>query len=137
MDLLWDGLREAFGLLVRGDQEVRAITWRSIEISATATLLSLLAGVPAGVLLALSPFPGRRLVVALVNTGMGLPPVVVGLFVSIMLWRSGPLGCLELLYTPAGMVPALVVIALSIILLAITFAVNWVLTTVQQRSGRR
>ena len=187
---------------------------------------------PAGVLLALSPFPGRRLVVALVNTGMGLPPVVVGLFVSIMLWRSGPLGFLELLYTPAAMVLAQVVIAfpivagltlaavqqlnpnlrlqllalgasrvqllglllrevrlpllaavmagfgavisevgaslmvggnirhstrvlttatvletgkgnfeiaiaLSIILLAITFAVNWVLTTVQQRSGRR
>ncbi|TMB06091.1 MAG: tungstate transporter permease, partial [Deltaproteobacteria bacterium] len=99
MDLLWDGLREAFGLLVGGDPEVRAIAWRSIEISATATLLSLLAGVPAGVLLALSPFPGRRLVVALVNTGMGLPPVVVGLFISITLWRSGPLGFLELLYT--------------------------------------
>src|SRR5207245_447747 len=92
MDLLWDGLREAFGLLVSGDPEVRAIAWRSIEISATATLLSLLAGVPAGVLLALSPFPGRRLVVALVNTGMGLPPVVVALFVCITLWRSGPGG---------------------------------------------
>src|SRR5437016_4689892 len=115
MDLLWDGLREAFGLLVGGDPEVRAIAWRSIEISATATLLSLLAGVPAGVLLALSPFPGRRLVVALVNTGMGLPPVVVGLFISITLWRSGPLGFLELLYTPAAMVLAQVVIAFPIV----------------------
>src|SRR5438309_485595 len=115
MDLLWDGLREAFGLLVGGDPEVRAIAWRSIEISAAATLLSLLAGVPAGVLLALSPFPGRRLVVALVNTGMGLPPVVVGLFISITLWRSGPLGFLELLYTPAAMVLAQVVIALPIV----------------------
>src|SRR5256885_2200835 len=115
MDLLWDGLREAFGLLVCGDPEVRAIAWRSIEISATATLLSLLAGVPAGVLLALSPFPGRRLVVALVNTGMGLPPVVVGLFVSIMLWRSGPLGFLRLLYTPTAMVIAQCVIALPIV----------------------
>src|SRR2546428_11696642 len=115
MDLLWDGLREAFGLLVRGDPEVRAIAWRSIEISATATLLTLLAGVPAGVLLALSPFPGRRLVVALVNTGMGLPPVVVGLFISITLWRSGPLGFLELLYTPAAMVLAQVVIAFPIV----------------------
>src|SRR2546428_10255641 len=115
MDLLWDGLREAFGLLVRGDPEVRAIAWRSIEISATATLLSLLAGVPAGALLALSPLPGRRSVVALVNTGMGLPPVVVGLFISITLWRSGPLGFLELLYTPAAMVLAQVVIAFPIV----------------------
>jgi len=115
MDLLWDGLREAFGLLVSGDPEVRAIAWRSIEISATATLLSLLTGVPAAVLLALSRFPGRRLVVALVNTGMGLPPVVVGLFISITLWRSGPLGFLELLYTPAAMVLAQVVIAFPIV----------------------
>src|SRR6267142_2282370 len=106
MELLWDGLREAFRLLVSGDPEVRAIAWRSIEISATATLLGLLTGVPAGVLLALSSFPGRRLVVALVNTGMALPPVVVGLFISMTLWRSGPLGFLELLYTPAAMVLA-------------------------------
>jgi len=115
MDLLWDALREASRLLVSGDPEVRAIAWRSIEISATATLLSLLTGVPAAVLLALSRFPGRRLVVALVNTGMGLPPVVVGLFISITLWRSGPLGFLELLYTPAAMVLAQVVIAFPIV----------------------
>src|SRR5205823_8436097 len=89
MDLLWDGLREAFGLLVGGDPEVRAIAWRSIEISATATLLSLLAGVPAGVLLALSPFPGRRLVVALVNTAWGCPRSSSG---SSSASRSGEAG---------------------------------------------
>src|SRR5438445_13268273 len=115
MDLLWDGLPVARGVLVRGDPEVRAIAWRSIGMWASATLLSLLAGVPAGALLARSPFPGRRLVVALVNTGMGLPPVVVGLFISITLWRSGPLGFLELLYTPAAMVLAQVVIAFPIV----------------------
>jgi len=60
-------------------------------------------------------FPGRSLVVALVNTGMGLPPVVVGLFVSIFLWRSGPLGFLELIYSPSGMVIAQVIIAFPIV----------------------
>jgi tungstate transport system permease protein len=115
MDLLWHGLREAFALLTAGEPEVRAIAWRSLEVSGTATLLSLLTGVPAGVMLAFARFPGRRLVVALVNTGMALPPVVVGLFISILLWRSGPLGFLELLYTPGAMVLAQVVIAFPIV----------------------
>jgi tungstate transport system permease protein len=115
MELLWDGIREALRLLLTGDPEIRAIAWRSLEISGAATLVSLVAGIPAGMLLALRPFPGRHLVVALVNTGMGLPPVVVGLFVSIVLWRSGPLGVLELLYTPTAMVVAQVVIAFPIV----------------------
>jgi tungstate transport system permease protein len=80
-----------------------------------ATGLSLLLGIPAGVALALTRFPGRGLLVALVNTGMGLPPVVVGLFVSIFLWRSGPLGALELLYTPTAIVIAQLVIAAPIV----------------------
>ena len=70
---------------------------------------------PLGVGLALTRFPGRGLVVSLVNTGMGLPPVVVGLFVSILLWRSGPLGFLELLYTPSAIVLAQLVIAAPVV----------------------
>jgi tungstate transport system permease protein len=89
-----------------GDREVLGITWLSLKLSATATLLSLVVGIPLGTLLALVRFPGRRLVIALVNTGMGLPPVVVGLFISILLWRNGPLGALELLYTPGAIVIA-------------------------------
>jgi len=77
--------------------------------------LSLLFGIPAGVALGLSRFPGRSLLLSLVNTGMGLPPVVVGLFVSIFLWRSGPLGFLELLYTPTAIVIAQFVIAAPIV----------------------
>jgi tungstate transport system permease protein len=77
--------------------------------------LSLLAGIPSGVALALARFPGRGFLIALVNTGMGLPPVVVGLFVSIFLWRSGPLGLLELLYTPTAIVIAQFVIAAPIV----------------------
>ena len=87
----------------------------SLKISATATLTSLLCGIPAGVFLALSRFPGRRFIISLVNTGMGLPPVVVGLFVTIFLWRNGPLGFLEILYTPAAMVLAQTLIATPIV----------------------
>jgi len=75
----------------------------------------LLLGVPLGALIGLTRFPGRSFVVSLVNTGMGLPPVVVGLFVSIFLWRSGPFGFLELLYTPTAIVIAQVIIAAPIV----------------------
>ena len=115
MALVWDGLRQAFWLLAGGDHEVFGITLLSLEISGAATVLSLLLGVPAGVALALSRFPGRRLALSLVNTGMGLPPVVVGLFVSVLLWRSGPLGFLEWIYTPVAMVFAQLVIATPIV----------------------
>jgi tungstate transport system permease protein len=102
-------------LLLTGDPEVWAITLLSLRISGTATLLSLMAGVPLGVMLALTRFRGRSLVISLVNTGMGLPPVVVGLFVTILLWRSGAFGALELLYTPAAIVIAQFVIAAPIV----------------------
>ncbi len=115
MALIWEGIREAIRLILSGDPAVLQITWLSVKISGTATFLSLLVGLPAGVGLALARFPGRRLLVALVNTGMGLPPVVVGLFVSIFLWRSGPLGFLELLYTPTAIVIAQFVIAAPIV----------------------
>ena len=91
------------------------MTWLSLQVSGLATLLCIVVGVPLGTALALSRFRGRGVVLALVNTGMGLPPVVVGLFVSIMLWRTGPLGQLRLLYTPAAMVIAQCVIALPIV----------------------
>ncbi|HEX2501507.1 MAG TPA: ABC transporter permease [Methylomirabilota bacterium] len=116
MGLIWDGLVRAAGLMWSGDPEVLGITWLSLKLSATATLLSLIVGIPLGTILALVRFPGRRLVVALVNTGMGLPPVVVGLFISILLWRSGPLGALELLYTPSAIVLAQFVIAAPLVI---------------------
>jgi tungstate transport system permease protein len=115
MHLIWEGIQQAFALIFGPDPEVWAITWLSIKISGSATLISLLLGVPLGVALALTRFPGRSLAVALVNTGMGLPPVVVGLFVSIFLWRSGPLGFLEIIYTPAAMIIAQTVIAFPIV----------------------
>jgi tungstate transport system permease protein len=115
MELIWQGFLEAIRLIVSGDPAVSQITWLSIQVSGSATLLSLLVGIPAGVTFALARFPGRGLMIALVNTGMGLPPVVVGLFVSIFLWRSGPFGLLELLYTPTAIVIAQFVIAAPIV----------------------
>ncbi len=115
MDLLFTGTKHAFWLLLSGDPEVWRITWLSLQISASATLMSLLLGIPLGTILALNQFLGRRFVISLVNTGMSLPPVVVGLFVTIFLWRSGPLGFLRLLYTPGAMVIAQVIIAAPIV----------------------
>lgn len=115
MELILDGIFEAVRLLLSGDSEVLAVTWLSLKVSGLATLISLLIGVSSGTVLALADFPGKRLVAALVNTGMGLPPVVVGLFVTIFLWRNGPFGQFELLYTPAAMVIAQGVIATPIV----------------------
>lgn len=115
MELIWQGIKQAVVLLMRGDPEVLRIMRLSLQVSGTATLLSLLIGIPAGTILALSRFPGRGIVISLINTGMGVPPVVVGLFVSILLWRSGPLGFLELLYTPTAMVLAQLVIAAPVV----------------------
>jgi tungstate transport system permease protein len=116
MDLILEGIRKAFYLLFTLDPEVRGITLLSLQISGTATLISLFLGISIGTLVALTEFSGRRLVVSLINTGMGLPPVVVGLFVSILLWRSGPLGFMEILYTPTAMIIAQAVIATPIVM---------------------
>jgi tungstate transport system permease protein len=90
-----------------------------------ATLLSLAVGIPAGSAIALSKFPGRRILISLVNTGMGAPPVVVGLVVSIFLWRQGPLGFFQLMYTPSAMIIAQFIIAAPIV-------AGFTLATVQQ-----
>ena len=115
MDVLVEGLRQAVVLLLGGDREILGVLWLSLQVSSAATLIALLLGIPAGAVLALSRFPGRMLVVSAVNTGMGLPPVVVGLFVTILLWRSGPLGGWEILYTPAAIILAQALIATPIV----------------------
>jgi tungstate transport system permease protein len=115
VELIWSGVLKACELVFGFDAEVWSITWLSLKISGAATLISLLFGIPAGIALALARFPGRTIIATLVNTGMGLPPVVVGLFVSIFLWRSGPLGFLDLIYSPTAMVIAQVIIAMPIV----------------------
>lgn len=116
MDLIAEGIRKALHLLLALDPEVLQITVLSLEVSGAATVISLLLGISLGTAVALNSFPGKRILVSLVNTGMGLPPVVVGLFVSILLWRNGPLGSLGLLYTPTAMVLAQAIIATPIVM---------------------
>jgi len=115
VDLILQGARHAFELLLRGDPQVMEIMWLSLRVSGIATLLSLVTGVPLGMLLALRRFPGRTLLLGVINTGMGLPPVVVGLIASIFLWRTGPLGFLDLLYTPSAIVIAQFALAAPIV----------------------
>jgi tungstate transport system permease protein len=116
MDLIVEGLRKAFWLLVTLDPEVIRITLLSLRVSGTATLLSLTVGVSLGTAIGLSQFHGRGILVSIVNTGMGLPPVVVGLFVTVLVWRNGPLGFLGILYTPTAMIIAQAIIATPIIM---------------------
>jgi len=97
------------------DAEVFQITLLSLQISGLATGISLLLGLPFGTLLALAKFRGRSLLLSLVNTGMGLPPVVVGLVVALTLWRSGPLGDLHLIYTPAAIIIAQTIISAPVV----------------------
>jgi tungstate transport system permease protein len=116
LDLIFEGIRKAFWLLISFDAEVMGITWLSLKVSGLATLISLVLGISFGTVIAMWRFPGKRVVVGVINTGMGLPPVVVGLFVSIFLWRSGPLGFLGILYTPAAMILAQAIIATPIVM---------------------
>jgi tungstate transport system permease protein len=106
MDVIWDALADAFKLLFSGDPETFEIIWLSVRISLTATVIAFALGLPLGMLLAFGRFRGRRLALATVHTGMGMPPVVVGLIVTVALWRSGPLGGLDMLYTPGAMIVA-------------------------------
>ncbi len=115
MDLIRDGVVEALRLLLGLDPHVLGIALLSVTLSGLATLVALALGIPIGTALAFQRFRGRGLLVSVVNAGMGLPPVVVGLFVSILLWRSGPLGFLELLYTPGAIVLAQFLIALPVV----------------------
>jgi len=116
MDLILEGIKKAFWLLVTLDPEVFSITLLSLQVSGSATLISLFFGISIGTSVALTRFRGRRVAVSLINTGMGLPPVVVGLFVTIFLWRNGPLGFFGMLYTPTAMIIAQTVIATPIVM---------------------
>ena len=109
------GIFQAIQLLLGGNPEVWDITLFSLRVSGLATGISLLVGLPFGTWLALGSFRGRSFLLSLVNTGMALPPVVVGLIVSMLLWRSGPLGDLHWIYTPTAIVIAQIVIAAPVV----------------------
>jgi tungstate transport system permease protein len=116
MDLIFQGIRDAIRLLLHNESSVYEIAWRTILVSGTATSLSLVLGVAAGAAIAFNRFPGRLVVMTLVNTGMGLPPVVVGLVVAVLLWRSGPLGQFEWMYSKKAMILAQTIIAAPVVM---------------------
>lgn len=104
----------ALQALLGGD--LLEVTLLTLFVSGSATVISLVIGLPFGTWLALARFRSRGLAMSVVNTGMALPPVVVGLFVAFTLWRSGPLGSLDLIYTPTAMIIAEVIIAAPIVI---------------------
>ena len=106
MDGFAQALGTAFGLIATGDPDLWAIVLLSLRVSLTATAIAALLGMPLGAALAVARFPGRAAFVVGLNALMGLPPVVVGLAVYLMLSNAGPLGVLQLLYTPAAMIAA-------------------------------
>ena len=111
MDLLLQGLAGALAKIATLDPDVVEAASASLVVTGSATALSVLFGVPLGAALGLARFRGRTLALALTNTGMGLPPVVVGLFVVIFLWRSGALGALDWYCTRQAMVLAQFILA--------------------------
>ncbi len=115
MEIITRGFQQALSLIAQGDPTLLQIVRLSLGVSGVALLLSTIIGIPLGSWLALYDFPGRRLIIALLYTGMGLPPVVVGLFVYLLLSRSGPLGDLRWLFTPQAMILAQVIIATPLV----------------------
>lgn len=116
MSSIIEGLQKAFGLLISLDPEAYGIIFLSLRVSGTAVFFSALIAIPLGALIGLKEFRGKHLIVNTVNTLMGLPPVVVGLFVYLLLSHSGPLAPLNLLYTPTAMIIAQVVMGVPIVM---------------------
>ncbi len=115
MDLIWDGVREAIRLIFTGNGYVYEVTFTSLLVSGAATGIAVVLGLGLATLLTFSAPPGRTAAIGVLNTGMALPPVVVGLFVAVMLWRTGPLGQLHLLYTRWAIIIAQAVIATPVV----------------------
>jgi tungstate transport system permease protein len=115
METIFQGFISAFQLMAAFDPTLLGIIWLSLKVSGAALLLAVLLGLPLGALLALKRLPLRGLILSVINTGMGLPPVVVGLFVYLVLSRSGPLGFMALLYTPGAMIIAQFILACPIV----------------------
>ena len=115
MHSILEAIRAAVGLITSGDATLGEIVLLSLSVSLSAVALATLLGLPLGAAIAVGRFPGRRAIIVLLNALMGLPPVVVGLVVYLLLSRAGPLGELGLLFTPSAMVIAQTILILPII----------------------
>jgi tungstate transport system permease protein len=124
VEFLWDGVKEAFDLLTSGDHDLLVIVGVTLRMALWSTLLALALGLPLGLALGLGRFRGRRPALALANAGMGLPPVVIGLVVALLLFRGAPLGGLNLLYTLNGVILAQTLLALPLVVALTAAAVQ-------------
>ncbi|OHE58208.1 MAG: tungstate transporter permease [Thermodesulfovibrio sp. RBG_19FT_COMBO_42_12] len=115
MDSILEGFKKAFLLILHFDAELLGIIFLSLKVSGIALLISTACGLLIGTLVSFKRFHGRSLIITLLNSFMGLPPVVVGLFVYLLLSRSGPLGFMHLLYTPSAMIIAQTILAFPIV----------------------
>jgi tungstate transport system permease protein len=113
---LWDGFLGAWQLLFSGDEQTWSVIRQSLIISLSATLLAMIAGMPIGAWLAITRFRGRTMLLVASNAGFGLPPVVVGLVLSLLLLRHGPLGALNLRFTPSAVILAQFVLSVPIVI---------------------
>lgn len=116
MNLIFEGIVKAFEMIISGDREIYQITLTTLRVCLTAVFFSTLVGIPLGLFLGLKSFPGKKIILVFVNIGMGLPPVVAGLYITMLLWRSGPLGHLGLLYTTHAIIMAQILVSLPIII---------------------
>lgn len=115
MDSVIEGFSKALSLILHMDRELLGIIFLSVKVSGIALIAATILGLPLGAFLGFRKFPLKGVIVSILNTFMGLPPVVVGLFVYLLLSRSGPLGFMGLLYTPSAMVIAQTILALPIV----------------------
>jgi tungstate transport system permease protein len=121
---IWQGIRQAITLLLHPTADLRSILSVTLQLALYATLVALVIGLPIGLTLGLGRFRGRRLLLAVANAGLGAPPVVVGLVVSLLMFRQGPLGPLRLIYTLRGMVIAQSLLSIPIVISVTAAAVQ-------------
>lgn len=124
MNFLWEGLVEAWHLIISGDPYLWGTTWVTLKVAAVSTAVAVVIGMPIGLLLGLESFRGRRTGQALANAGLGLPPVIVGLFLALLMFPASPLGRFHLLYTLDAVYIAQSVLALPIIIALTSSAVR-------------
>ena len=134
MNLILEGLVKAFWLIVSFDREVYEIMFLSLRVSGTAVLIGALLGVPSGATVGLKEFFGKRFLMSIVNTLMGLPPVVVGLLVYLLLSTSGPLGVFQLLYTPEAMITAQLIMVIPIVMGVTVSSVSSVSKAIKEKA---
>jgi tungstate transport system permease protein len=124
VDFLWQGFREAWHLIITGDSNLRSLTWVSLKVAFISTVISLVLGLPIALTLGLGRFRGRQLGLTLANAGLMLPPVVVGLVLSLLMFPAAPLGRFQLLFTLRGVYVAQTVLAFPIVVALSSAAVR-------------